>query len=78
MFVVILKLKAAGMSNVIYAQYPTDIQNIIKQLYYTENCEIDFHDFSKTFWVYLFSKSIQACRLLMTCPGFSCPYETRM
>ncbi len=39
-----------------YAQYLTEIQDIIKQVYYTEDCEIDFHDdFSKTFWVYLFS-----------------------
>ncbi len=26
----ILKLKAAGMSNAIYAQYPTEIQDMIK------------------------------------------------
>ncbi len=61
----ILELKAVGMSNAIYAQYPTEIQDIIKQLYYTEDCEIDFHDdFSKTFWVYLFFKSTKAWKLL--------------
>ncbi len=54
-----------GMSNAIYAQYPTEIQDIIKQVYYTEDCEIDFHDdFSKTFWVYLFFKSTKAWKLL--------------
>ncbi len=63
------------MSNAIYAQYPTEIQDIIKQLYYTEDCEIDFHDdFSKTFWVYLFFKSTKAWKLLfknsMTFPFF--------
>ncbi len=61
----ILELKAVGMSNAIYAQYPTEIQDIIKQVYYTEDCEIDFHDdFSKTFWVYLFFKSTKAWKLL--------------
>ncbi len=37
-----------------YVQYRTEIQDIIKQLYYTEDCEIDFHNFTNTFWVYLF------------------------
>ncbi len=61
----ILELKAVGMSNAIYAQYLTEIQDIIKQVYYTEDCEIDFHDdFSKTFWVYLFFKSTKAWKLL--------------
>ncbi len=41
------------MSNEIYAQYPTEIQGSLK-FYDTGDCEIDFHDFSKTFCVYLF------------------------
>ncbi len=31
----VLKLKAAGMSNSIYGQYHIEIQDIIKQFYYT-------------------------------------------
>ncbi len=42
------------MSNAINVQSRTEIQDLIKQFYYKENCEIDFHDFSKSFWVYLF------------------------
>ncbi len=36
----ILKFKAAGMSNAIYAQYPTEIQDIIKHNSIIEDCEI--------------------------------------
>ncbi len=48
MFAVIsLKLKAAGMSNTIYGQYHTEIQDIIKHNSIIQrDCEIDFHDFS--------------------------------
>ncbi len=43
----IIKLKAAGMSNAIYVQNLTEIQDIIKHnSIYTVDCEIDFHDFS--------------------------------
>ncbi len=41
------------MSNAIHAQYCTEIQDIKIILLYT-GFEIDFHDFSKTLWFYLF------------------------
>ncbi len=43
------------MSNAIYAQYRIEIQDIIKHKSIIQRIvKIDFHDFSKTFWVYLF------------------------
>ncbi len=46
------------MSNAIYAQHRTEIQDIIKQVYYTEDCEIDSKmNFQKRSGFIYFSRS---------------------
>ncbi len=65
----ILKSKPAE----IYAQSLTEIQDLVKDNSIVQR--IVKHDFSKTFWVYLFFKSFPDP---MTFPGFSWTYEPWM
>ncbi len=75
--------ESVHLSGSVVMSHPTEIQDIIKHnFYYTEDCEIYFHDFSKTFCVYLFLQIDTGLEIAVLkfhyFSGFLCPYKPRM
>ncbi len=62
------------MSNAINVQYRTEIQDLIKHNSIVQR--IVKHDFSKTFWVYLFFPGLEI--VVLNVNGFSWLYEPWM